>query len=346
MPLLATSALAGDSALVDLPTEAPNREGGTWRVGAGSMWRNIGSLSVNPGLGNGGMGTPFFLAPTGAGVANVNGDRSYDDGFVNIGAATALTGQTTNWGYNNAGQISGNALQLSLAGGSQVSLPGGLRSDDEEFEAAPYLEVAYLKNLKPNLRAGFVANLSFTGLNRSAQGAVGFSDVTLTDSFNLGSVIAPLPPYSGSFNGPGPLIGNQPDQRNFATVPTGTGAYSFSTDTDLYSLALGGEVEWLVSERWFVSAGAGAVINLANWDGSWSVPVAGGGSLSASDSGTSVLWGLYAQAGVGYRISQNWSVNSFLRYDLNESLDAGVGNADFELDLSGWSIGLGANYSF
>ena len=69
-------------------------------------------------------------------------------------------------------------------------------------------------------------------------------------------------------------------------------------------------------------------------------------STSASNLGSSVLWGFYLQAAGGYSLNENLSLELSLRYDYTEELSGQVGNSSFDVDLSGFSVGLGANYSF
>ncbi len=97
------------------------------------------------------------------------------------------------------------------------------------------------------------------------------------------------------------------------------------------------------------------VLNVASWDAARSnllfQQVNGGtptviDSNSASSMGSSILWGFYLQASSGYQLSKDWALELSLRYDHTEELNGRVGNSSFEVDLSGLSLGLGANYSF
>jgi hypothetical protein len=321
-----------------------------WRIGAGAMWRNIGKLSVDPNLQSSRFSNRFFVAPTGAGESGVYANRTYDDGFVNIGAATPASGLTTNWGYQNDSQVSGDALNYTLSGGAAQSMPGPT-GDDEDSTAAPFLEISYLRPIRPNLIAGFSANLSFAGLDGRAASAMTNDSVSITDQYALRGVIPPSAPYSGSFTGPGPLIDNRPTSRDYILTPNGGSSYQFAHDTDLYSLALGSEIHWQPADSFYLGIGLGAVVNLADWSASWNMPLpdaSGSGStmIGASNSGGDFLWGFYLKGSGGYRINTQWSIEGFYRYDWNETLRNSVGSSSFDLGLSGWSAGLGVVYRF
>lgn len=320
-----------------------------WRFGAGAMWRNVGKLSVDPNFQNSTLANRFFIAPGGAGEVDAFADRTYDDGFVHIGAATPGSGLTTNWGYQNDSQAAAGSLTYLLSGGSAQSLPGAA-GDVETPAAAPYLELSYLYPAGPSLIAAFTAHFSLAGLSGRASSAMTNSLVSVSDRFALNGVIPPSAPFSGSFAGPGPLIGNRPSSRDFILTPDGDSAYRFAHDTDLYSLALGTEIHWMPTGSFGLGFGFGAVMNLADWNASWNMPlpVASGGStmVGAANSGGDFLWGLYVKGSANYRINGNWGVEGFFRYDWNETLRDSVGPSSFSLGLSGWSAGFGVVWQF
>ncbi|MBC8126945.1 MAG: hypothetical protein H8M99_07360 [Gloeobacteraceae cyanobacterium ES-bin-144] len=343
--LLALPAFAGEPPIM-VETKSPS----PWRIGAGVMWRNIGELSVDPKLQNSSFSSQFFNLPIGAGEIDAYANRTYDDGFVNIGAATPITGLTTNWGHQSDSQVTGDSLNYSLSGGSAQTFPGSSR-DDEGTAPAPYLELSYLRPIRPNLVAGFTANLSLASLDGQTTCAISNSKVSIADHYALNGVIPPTAPYTGSFAGPGTLINNSPTSRDFILTPNGTSNYHFANYTDLYSLALGAEIHWQPAESYYLGIGSGAVINLADWSSSWNLPVpnatgSGSTTFTGANSGENFLWGLYIKGSAGYHIKKHWTCEGFFRYDWNESLHSSVSPSSFELGLTGWSIGLGLSYRF
>lgn len=352
LALVTLPAIAGEALpSTKTPIIEPPAEISPWRVGVGVMWRNIGELSVNPNLQTGAFAGNFFTPNPAIGPADADADRTYDNGFVNQGAATPITGLTTFWGHQNDSQVSGSNINFLASGGLALSTPG-ITGEDESAEAAPYIEVSYLQPVKPNLLAGLTGNFSFVGLDRAAASQMSASEVLTTDSYALNGVIPPLAPYSGTFAGPGPLIGNQPTSRVFNLRPTGaTSNYLFNSSTDLYSLAFGGEVQWQPANRCYLGFGAGAVVNYADWDAAWSAGLVNANSptlasMGAANSGDDFLFGVYLKGSAGYHVTEQWSVEGFFRYDWNESLDGNVGPTGFEIDLTGWSAGFGVGFHF
>jgi hypothetical protein len=150
--------------------------------------------------------------------------------------------------------------------------------------------------------------------------------------------------------GPGPLIPNQPGDRSESQALTGSQTFIFDNDTSLFSFGFGTELVWHPDEQWHLTMGSGLVVNIADWQAQTTVPMitAGTTTISSSvsrNSDTDVLLGLYLKLGAGYQINEDWNVEGFFRYDWNEDLEAKVVPTSFEVDLSGWTLGLGAGYS-
>lgn len=350
---LALPVLAGDLP-ISMDAKSPiipaPKSPSPWRIGAGVMWRNIGELSVDPNLQNSSFANRFFIPPVGAGEVGTFANRTYDDGFVKNGAATPITGLTTNWGYQSNNQVNGDSLNYTLSGGSTQTLPNSSR-DEENTAPAPYLELGYLRPIRQNLVAGFTANLSLAKLDGRTVSTMNNSSVSIADHYTLNGVIPPFAPYNGSYTGPGPLINNQPTSRDFILTPDGTSNYHFANDTDLYSLAFGAEIHWQATESCHLGLGTGAVLNLADWDASWNLPVPnatgiGSTTVAGANRGNDFLWGLYIKGSAGYRISEQWSCQGFFRYDWNEALHGSVSPSSFVLGLDGWSVGFGLVFQF
>lgn len=337
-PLPSTGALPDAKATLTPAPAATN----PWRIGAGVMWRKLGETTVNPNLGRGALSGNL----PDIGDLDDYADRFYDDGTVEIGAATPGTGLTTNWSYQNASQVVGDTLNFTRSGLSGLSSTGATR-DDDSGSAAPYVEISYMRPLGEKLEIGPTLNFSFTNLGSSIARSVTEYSVSVTDTYDLGGIIPPQAPYGGSFGGPGPLIPNIPLSRDVALTPMGTGSYLFESDVDLYSLALGCELHWKPTTSWYIGAGAGAVVNYADWEARWRMP---SGLASAQHRGHGsdqrFIGGLYVKGNAGYRINEQWSVEGFARYDWNQDLRGTAGQSSFETELSGWSTGLGVGFHF
>lgn len=62
--------------------------------------------------------------------------------------------------------------------------------------------------------------------------------------------------------------------------------------------------------------------------------------------GTKFLFGVYVQGLLGLQFTERWSVAGFARYDWNDDLEGEVGYSKFRMDLSAFSAGAQAGYSF
>jgi len=321
-----------------------------WRLRAGVMWRQIGKTKVDPNLQNGSSSGNFFDPPVGPGNFRGNENRTYDDGTVGVSEGTGLTGLTPAWSYQSAGQVSGDNLIYTATGGAALDFPTS-GSESEDSEIAPYIELAYVCPLRDNLELGFTLNFAVAGLDSSIDSPITQYSVTTIDTYALNGVIPPTAPYRGPDTVPGALISNEPTDREFVRTPIGTQNYLFEQDTDLYSVALGAELLWHPNRASYLSVGAGVVLNFVDWDAQSSYPTitAGTASLTTtrdSKSDSEFLFGAYLKAAAGYQFNEQWGVEGFLRYDMNEDLTGRVGPSSFEVDLSGLSYGGAVTYRF
>lgn len=340
-------ALGGEFDAKNITLEPQGVDSPHFQIGGGLMWRNIGKTNVNPRFTG---GAAFFTPPAGVGTLATAADRTYDNGFVNIGAATPFSGLTTNFGYpTNPPQV-GSDLIFSRAGGAAIALPTG-GSDSEDAAIAPYLEFNYIIPVHEDVEIGLNLNFAFTGLEGSFASNVALSSVTTVDTYALNGVVVPNGSYSGPFGGAAPLIPNIPTSRQQNLVQTGTDQYRFQQDTNLYSLALGSDILWTPSGKFTFGIGAGLVLNIADWNAQSSNPAVNPATAAifqntVSNDDSDFLFGLYLEANASYSIDESWSIESFMRYDWTENLEASAGDTTFTVDLSGLSIGTGVTYRF
>jgi len=330
--------------MVAEPQLSQTSDASPWRMNAGAMIRHIGATSFSTNA----------IAAQGlaAGVGPETGyaDRSYDDGFVNQGAATPGTGLTTFFEYQNLSQVLDGNLVYTATGGAGLSAPAKVKDDDDDV-AAPYIGVTYTLVTNENFEFGLSIGFSATELNGDARSTIDETAVATVDSYALGGVVLLGAPYTGTFNGPGPIIDNTPTSRENVSSPVATRDYRYSMDTNLYSLVMGGDISWGLTETTHLRCSAGVIMNIADWSGKYSgfTVAAGGASVSPtndSESDLDVLWGFYSELGAGIALSEQWSLEGFFRYDWSEDLKVKVGSSKFETDLTGPSIGLGVVYSF
>ena len=350
-----------------------------WSLRAGPILRHIGDVSFRTGISPNNIpnlfGVDTFTEPPGIGPLGATANRTYDDGFVNIGAGTPGTGLTTFWGHNNATQVQGGNMVYSRAGGERrdVTMRDSAAvtgwSDDAGWEAGPFLELTYTLEIAPNLAAGIAINFSSVNIGGSQGGLNTLSQfqqldvyaVTAVDTYSLGGIVPPNAPFVGSFAGPGPLINNIPDSRAFPETLASTTTAQFVDSVrddlalDLHTLGIGGNVNWMPRPQLLLAAQIGVALNLADWKAQRDELITqsnNGGPAGVFSRRTvrsdarEIIAGVYAQGNFAWILNDRWAIQGFARYDWNEELDGSVGPSSFDVDLSGWSVGAGARLSF
>lgn len=259
-------------------------------VSAGSSWRSLGSLDYTGTSRSRGFLIPSVVGPGSnnqppIGTVGGIGDRVYDDGFVNVDGTGSADGSTWFWGYDSAGQVSGDNLLFSATGNRSVfserrSLSGGIGRDETLEAFSPQIDL--LLNAPASLNFpvdGMLVSFSFfsessNGLfsNFAANQTRNDFRIDFIDTFDISS-ISPLvgAPYEGSLGGPGPVISNLPANRSESEFPLGTetaefsNAISTSVDLDGFSLAVGPTWQGRISSNWAWQASAGLTFNVFKW---------------------------------------------------------------------------------
>jgi hypothetical protein len=366
--LLATvPAFAGDP-------KSPVPSGGDWEftLSAGPAVRTLGQLKINSGYRSGGfpltslVGSDSLTLPP---VGDTTGyaDREYDDGYVRQDAGTSLDGTTWYWGYDNASQVQGDELVYHATGfqsirGDLSSAPNaGPASKDTLDGVAPHLQFDARSpySLGP-FRIGFSAGLDFMKADQS----LAFSNFSATqtredyrldyeDRYDLQGVIPPQAPYAGTIGGPGPLIDNLPVIRTITPVLLGTDTATFgnqvhsSFEVEALSFTLGPTLSMKQGPLEFAFSG-GVIVNLYDWSARQSetlnaTSAAGATRIASwqeSDSGTKVRPGLYAQADLGYALSETTGIGGFVRLDAAGEFRAQAGPTIYKIDPYGVTAGI------
>lgn len=102
--------------------------------------------------------------------------------------------------------------------------------------------------------------------------SAGVKETDFTDRYDI-SAIAPIPsaPYSGSFNGPGPIIGSRSERLVKDSITrifeqeTYSGEIERNLRVQLHTISLGPRFAF-ASGRMRVLAGLGAALNFAHWE--------------------------------------------------------------------------------
>jgi hypothetical protein len=256
-------------------------------------------------------GLGVFPAQTNPGGPTGSANRTYDDGYVRPDSG-ANPGLTWNWGYENASQVPGDdTIQFHSS-----TSPGDAFSDDNDDSPYHGFELTYNRHFGNlgdratwGLETAFGYNLICIGDNSPVNSSVR----RLTDTYALDGVIPPEPPYSGTFEGPGPLISDSP-ARSFATIPGAahvTGKRKL--DAELCSVRLGPYVEVPLDDarKWNVSFSGGLTLAVINSEFRYreSTAIAGAGTFSSSGSGTDsdFMVGGYFGGNISYSFTRSWS---------------------------------------
>lgn len=348
---------------------------GHWRFSGGAAWRSLGDISWDSGtpfsslLEVPSLGTPVSPDPGVAGPAAAFADRFYNDGFVKLSPPTATTGETWNWGYENASQDSGGAINYHGPAGNSVTI-----TSDQDYDSlirgtsgsegiSPYFAADYMFDFTPTLAAGPQFSFMFMSFDAGRadsnwsgwQRRTEFSN-TLTDRYNLRGILAPQAPYAGTTTGPGPLLHNLPSDRSFTATEIGrvhadyTNLVSEKLDVDLATLSAGGQIEWH-DGKWSVRGGAGFSLNVANTSArrTETLRQLNGPVLeqwSNSSSSTKILPGFYLSIEAAMAVSQDVSISLFGRHDWSSDLSGHAGSSSWDVDLDGWTLGAAVNVRY
>lgn len=338
-----------------------------WTLGAGVIWRQIGEVSFGGGHYAGPGHLPAFQGRS-------IGGSGYSDGYV-LPDITGSAIQTWNWGYNNASQVQGNSLVFS-GSSSSLTQSTSMSSRDSGWSDD-------LQNAGVELRAESPALFQWRQFSLSA--AMGYSftrdeadesreafhaqrttwlqQSSVRDVYDI-TAIAPIPgaPFNGTFNGPGPVISLSPQSstgggsgdREKLYEDVYSSAVHQSLDIRLHTLSFGPKVS-TIAGRVRVVGGLGLALNIADYEADYDerLTVQRGNARARllrewheSDSGTDVVPGFYLETSAEVLLAPRWVGYISGRYDWAGSVDGQLGPSSFDVDLSGWTLGLGVIYRF
>jgi hypothetical protein len=233
-------------------------------------------------------------------------DRHYDDGYVNVDSSGNQGGLTWNWGYQHASQVSGDNLLMHAS---------GLEGASEHTTGDPNLgfDYNYVRDLGHYGwgQWGIKVAFGYTHVQVGDNDPMSANLETITDKYALGGVTPPMAPYSGSFSGPGPVIGSEPISRSTVITPDGVITGNRNVDASLFDLRLGPSFNIPLFNRFSLQAGGGLAVGLVDSDFTFNeTTTTSGGPVSAygSSSRTGFLVGAYAEAGFAYRVSRSISL--------------------------------------
>jgi hypothetical protein len=306
------------------------------QTGNVSEWNHLGlnfrlGLNINARFEN--IGASSSTAQPGPAMGG-GLDRTYEDGFVRMDSSGNQGSLTWNWGYQNASQLPGNDTVLMHATSTT-----GATSRHGGDDAYPGFELNYQRDLGHYRWGRWGIKL-----------ASGYSDVEIrdtrplstranliTDAYGLGGITPPLAPYAGTFDGPGPVIGDMPT-RTLSDWPDGaviTG--SRRLDAALYDFRLGPYIQFQLVPRLTLLAGGGLAAAVVDSRFSFAETIttaAGAVQASGTDSRSKGLVGGYAEAGLTYRISRPISAFAGAQFQALGDFNQRAAGRTAKLDLN------------
>ncbi len=348
---------------------AVSAENGMWWWSVGPAYRGDMELTVKGSsyVQQNGLHAArgSYNSPLGQGAEPIYTDRVYDDGFVALDPGTIESGDglTWYWGYTRPDQYNAAADTLTFrrGGGSRVSVTTTLngRLDDTdrleawavEFTGGGRLTQRGQMSIGVQAGLGFLWNIDSRMSGRTYAETITEQRLAVVDVYQLDGVVPPAPPYSGTYEGPGPLIPNRPSARS-EVVTGGTtwraeNEVRIDLDAAVQQLWAGPRFEWEAGKgmqvfcvpfvslsrlearyernEWFCGIRAdGAKTTLASWHN--------------RTTDEQLLLGLGVRAGARVTLSGPWFLDVAAGYEAVESAETTLGPNTANLDLSGYTV--------
>ena len=255
----------------------------------------------------------------GSAVAGAN--HTYNDGYVRLDSSGNAGGLTWNWGYQNAAQVVGDSMQFHA---TQIQSSGSTSTtgDPQYGGELVYQRVIGKLPLLSSGHWGIEVGFGLTDINLKDNHSSG-SMATITDSYALNGVLPPSAGYSGTYSGPGALLGDTPT-RTYSTVALTSNQ---KLSGQLFSIRFGPFAEWNFTPEFSLAASVGLTLAPAiiDYDYSETGSLAGGSTYATSghSSKDELLYGPYASAMLRYDFNKNWGVYIGAQFqslnDMNQS---------------------------
>ncbi len=264
----------------------------------------------------------------------------YHDGFVRPDLSGSADGKTWYWGYQSDSQVAGDDLQMHQVIGSPSD--GQSATSDNGLQAG--FEVVYARELgRFNLgkrRVPWGVEVGISSLNSKLETQDQFAGTVsvVTDSFHLNGVVPPLAPYSGTYNGPGPLLDTSPYASNPATASASSDVHS-TVDSLLVGLKLGPFLEIPITPKinFNFSAGLAGLGAFTDFKFQETALVPSYPDLALSRSGEiskdSFVLGAYAEATFSYALSDFLSLYAGGQYQYLGDIHVSTGGKEATLQF-------------
>jgi hypothetical protein len=287
-------------------------------------------------------------------LGNITGVTSgiYSNGYVLTDISQNAGGQTWNWGYDSLAQSNGNTILMSRyspAADASTSASSGNTDPNYGFELTYDRQLGASGNWHYGVESA--VNYMRVFLNDSSSFSGNVQETTDAYPFTPGTT-PPLPPYQGTYQGPGFLLNSTPVSSTTTIVPgtaSITGTRQFSSDIIGFRLGPYGEYALTDTLDLSLSAGlaAGLLYNSASWNETIAIPGAPAATSIGSGHNFGFVVGGYANADISWRFFRGWTAEGGVQFQDLGKYDHDVGSREVELDLSKsifFTIGVGCKF--
>lgn len=252
-------------------------------------------------------------------------DRNYDNGYNRVDRTgndhqPGFPNTTWNWGFQGGDSVQGNSIVLQSA-----SSPANAVSRDNDDGVNHGFEIGYQRELyrEEKWRAGLEGAFGFTSLTIRDTRVLQNQVDLITDTYAVpggvetipGYPFGPSDSYSGTYEGPGPLMDStlDPGQRVRSVITQSTTITGRrELDANIYLIRLGPYIEFPLTEKLALFLNGGLNLAIGDTRFSYTETVAYDGTVravrAATGSQTDLLVGGYAGGGFGYTIDEHWGV--------------------------------------
>lgn len=339
-----------------------------WRASAGAQYRSLGGLDWATGSYSPGAAASLILPLVDLPRSSVGGSRgfssrTYRDGYVRPDSSTSIDGLTEVWGYTDNAQFQNGALlfQGTIYDSTYAQSAANADWSDETRGAAAYVSVDWLALRKVTswgvFRAGVQGSVSLLPLDfdttaSTVSAVLREESIAIADRYDLGGLVPPLAPYTGTVGSGGPLIDAAPDDRSegkhrLLREQSFSNTIQQDLEVLMTSLSFGPTLEWQGREDWSLQGSLGLALNVVRWEATQTETLNNESSGQAMASwedaadGTEVMPGFYLQLAAQRRLTSRLWFQLMGRYDWIGTLQERVGPSSFSLDLNGWTVGAG-----
>lgn len=244
-------------------------------------------------------------------------DRIYDDGFVKLDVSGNAGGKTWNWGYADPAQVVGDGIEMHRTIGPRDGSTTELDSDLAfGGEIGWSWEIRRFDIGRREARAGLDIFAGWTEVSGDGSSFATGTHTVQTDRFALNGVVAPLAPYSGNFNGPGPVLSDNPTRST--VTQAATSQFSGDLEATMIGFRIGPWIEIPLTKAltWNFGFGMSAV----HVDGAFrfaeQVDIAGVPQPLVSGNVDRADWktGFYIDTRLNWNLSPEWSVFGGVQY--------------------------------